>query len=372
MNKLLITALFLGTCFCSASGAEEAKRVILLRDILQRHTIEGFMEAVRANRWAAPRIPSKWFVDTKVSDEEERRQMQEARDFGYQLMLRLDNLAQGQWELRSRDALFRRTLLLCDLGDWCAETIGYGNILLAQRCLDLVADGLKRLTASPEFPLGDCKRIAARMNPGWLGVPYQIQMLNGEANANIFINPGITREQLERQWGIGFGMRMIRENPKLAVTFGQPPPPDAELVDVGAFTNNLGFFMESENFPDPATPAGFWDWRRHRWVAGGNLGGRAHSEALSLLKYRSVVGFFPKELTYSEDDKKRMDAAAEEAARLGQKTIRMDDPYWFDPLAEGFRVEWQKHVQIRARDFNEYRSAAKVYKAVSIHSFFDE
>ena len=372
MIKLLITILLSGvTFFVIASSNDEMGRLAKMSETLQKRSIEEFMATVRANRWEVPRIPSQWYVDTHVTDERDKRQMQGARDFGYQLLVWINDLAPEQWAFRSRNALFQRTLLLCDLGDWCTGTVGYGNIFLAEQCLNAAADGLKRLTASLDFPIDECRKISARMGK-WSDAPYLLQALNGEAGANIFINANMTFEQLERQWDIGSGMRMIQENPKLAETFGHPPAPDASLVNIGAFTNNLHFFVATELVPDPITLRKVWDSRRHRWLAGGNIGWQAKRDVSSMLKYRSVVGFFPAKVMRSEEEMRRQDVEVEEYAKQGIKMVKWEDFPFYDLTDEAFRREWMKRAPKAERLGNDYLIAARVYKQVSDKSSFDE
>ena len=375
MRKLIATFLWGVTFFAIASSNDEMGRLAEMSETLQKRSIEEFMATARANRWEAPRIPSQWFVDSKVTDDEEKRLSQAARDFGYQLALRLEDLAQEQWSLRSRDALFQRSLLLCDLGDWCAGTVGYGNIFLARKCLDLAAVGAKRLTVSLDFPLALCERLAARMNPKWLDMSYRLQVLNGEAGATIFINANVTPEQLDGQWAIGWSLRRMAEDPALVKKYAlltQPPPPDPALVNVKMFTSNLRFFVSPEVPQDPVTLPRSWDCRQHRLMIGWELGLRSCAEAVSLLNYRSAVGFFPPPFVRSEEETRQIDAVIAEYAKKGISVGKMEDDPLHDPLREAFRREWMKRAPKAERLGNDYLIAARVYKQVSDKSSFDE
>ncbi|MCL2104032.1 MAG: hypothetical protein FWH21_03105 [Kiritimatiellaeota bacterium] len=376
MKKLCVSLVFLGM-LSSAVFGDELERLNQMHEVLQKNSIEGFFDTVRINRWNAPRIPSKWFIDAHVKDADERRLLQAARDFGYQLALRLDDLAQEQQVLPVGDALFQRTLVLCDLGDWCAETVGYGNTFLAYRCLDLVAVGLARLTASLEFPLASCEKIAVRMNPKWGDVPYQLQVLNGEANTNLFINDKITHNELIDQWSIGWTMREMAENPaslkELVERYGPSPPFNPRLVDVKAAAGNLRFFLSDDRLPNLVTLSEFWDSRWHRKVAMG-LFTQARNKALSLLKFRAVVGFFPSPFVRSEEELKRRDAEIEKYAKRGITITKLEDGPSYDSLYEAFRREWEKNANKKAKEYNEkeYVNAYYAYKEVTSSTFFDE
>ena len=382
MKKLLIIISALGILSRVAFTAnpptdwqEETKRIAQMSEALQKQTIEEFMKTAHRNHWGIPRIPSKWFVDTHVIDEKEKRYLQSVRDFGYQLVLRLEDLAKEQQTLPQDDSLFQRTLLLCDLGGYFTEVAGYGNFFLAQRCIDLSAVGLARLTASMDFPLGKCEELSERMRQEWQEMPYRVQMLNGEANTNIFINTKMNSEQLDDIWGIGSTMQNLIENQawrtkREEMGWLPPSPPSPRFVNVGAFTNNLHFFAEPERSEMPQTLSRSWDCRQHRHVIFGGGWAMARNQALALLKYRSVVGFFPPPFVRSKEEIMRRDAEIEEYAKLGIAITKAEDSPTYDPLEEAFRRELQKLEREKAEKC-DYSAAFIVYKTVANNSFVD-
>lgn len=379
MKNLIITIVSLGTFSGVVFGAspsldwqEEAKRITLMRETLQKQTIEGFMEAVRSNRWDMPRIPSKWFVDTHVADKKEKQYLQAVRGFGYQLTLRLEDLAQEQQALPQGEALFQRTLLLCDLEDWCAAVAGYGNWFLAQRCLNLTVVGLARLTALTEFPFGKCEKIAARMTMEWMKMPYRLRVLNGEANADIFINVGITDKQLSEQWSLGWTMMEITDPAKAEQRkewgFPLPPPPDATLVNVKAFTNSLHFFALFENTGQPYTLSRAWDCRQHQLMVNGRFrGSMQYNQAMNLFIFRSAVGFFPPPYVRSEEEDKKLDTEIAKRAELGIIEFKHSGP---PSLEEAFRREWETSEKSKETKLSP-ATVAMVYSRVLDNTFFD-
>lgn len=373
MNKLLVFTLILGTCAIAGFG-NELERLTTMGETLQKNTIEGFMEAVRANKWAMPRIPSKWHVDTYAVNDEDKRLMQAARDFGYRLVLRLEDLAKEQQALPPSDILFQRTMLLYDLGEWCTGIVGYGNIFLERRCLDIAAVGLARLTASIKFPIDKCKQLAMRTTPKWQEMPYRVQVLNDEANANLFINANASVEELDRHWIRAKRIQEQLENPARVEEMGKrlgirpPPPPNATIVNATVFTNNLNFFADVECSSPPMRLSCSWDCRQHWWIL--SLGGyeaQWRNQARVLLNYRSIVGFFPPPFARSEEELKRVEAEIVEAAKWGRKISKMEDDRSYDPLEMAFRKELEKTTGISTSCAVE----ALVFKQVQGGTFFD-
>lgn len=367
MKKLLATILCLGTFSAVAADLDEAGRLDRMNETLQKQGVDGFLEAVRENGWKMTRIPSKWFADTRATNDEERRQMRAARDFGYQLAVQLDKLALEQQALPPENVLYRRAQLLCDTGSWLTETAGYGNVFLARRCLDLAAVGLARLTGSLDFPVVDCEKLAARMRPEWMGMAYSLQVLNGEAGTNLFVNASVTNEELDRQWAIGWTMRAMAEKRTLVKKTERP---NASFVNIQAFTNNLGFFVSYEFPQSPVTLLRSWDLRQHRLIAIG-LELQSVKKALALLEYRSVVGFFPEKFIRSEEERLQLEKDIRESAKWGMKITPMERDSSFDPMKESFRRAWLARVNRDKKEDNHYVIAVQAYHEITDSRFYD-
>ena len=367
-NNLFVAITFIWTLTGNAHALNETAQIEQMAETLQKQGLTGFIETVRANQWDAPRIPSKWFVDSRITGGEEKRRAAVARDFGYQLAIQLDKFAQEQQTLPPANVLFQRSILLCDAGDWCTKTVGYGNIFLAQRCIDLAAVGLARLTASLEFPLTDCEKLAAKMRPEWQGMAYRLRVLNGEAEANLFINANVTDEQLDWQWAIGWTLRVEKEKKKTLVGFIKQPDPG--IVNVHVVTNNLDFFVENESPLLPFTLLRSWDCRRHRIIAMG-LGLQTVDKALGLLDFRKVIGFFPKEFVRSEEEWRKLREEIKEAAKWGARITPEEESSSYDPLNEAFRRAWLNRPNRKIGDQDHYGTAFHAYKDVISGRFFD-
>jgi hypothetical protein len=370
MKTSMMTMVYMSGMLVSfASEVRNANPVEEMSASLKRGGVEGLMVTVREERWTAPCIPSKWFVDNRIGDTEKKRMAQAAREFGRQIAVELEKLAQEQQTLPVGETLYKRTCLLCDTGEWCAETVGYGNIFLARRFLDLAAVGLARLTASTNVPLADCEILAARMTPPWLGMAYRQQILNGEAGTNLFINVEMTNEELDWQWAIGWTMQAMKEK-RTQIKKVDPPNPD--FVDVNAFTNNLGFFTAYELPEAPVTHLRSWDFRQHRLIAMG-LELQSVKKVLGLLAFRNVVGYYPEAFVRSEEERLQLEKDIREAAKWGAKITPMENSPSFDPLKEAFRRAWlNRHSNIEKDDYNKYVIAFQAYCEVNNGVFFDQ
>ena len=387
MKKLLVSTLLFGAFHAFAADDGELECLAQMTEAVQTKTIEEFMDAIRENKWVMPRIPSKWHVETKVTDKNEQRRLFAARDFGYQLALRLETLAQEQKTIRSRSVLHERTQLIFDLSDWCAEPVGYGNFFLARECLNVAVLGVNRLTASMEFPLEKCEGLGARLSPKWLVVPRVLMVLNDEADSKIFTNDKVPYDKLVDLWRLGRWLRErdgntnVSKDASVFTQFGLPPPsrtPDAKFVNVELFMNNLDFFVETEMHPlgpieiIPLPPS--WEYRQHArlFALTGFTGWR--DNALSLIKFRSIVGFFPPPFVRTPEEIKQSDIRIAEYAKKGISVGKLEDSRSYDPLKIAFSREWEKTKFVNGKYdlYNDYLPALFAYKEAKSASLLDE
>ena len=150
MNKY-IAGLVLIVCICPLVRAEdpiEIQRVRSLSKTLESGGVYGLCSYIQEHQAPAPYMPSQWRVEHRPGSVEQQMIDLASREFGQQLAVQLATIAPEVQCLPPGDELCRRANMLCDLSDWCASTPGYGNLFLAQRCLDLAAVGMARLTAS--------------------------------------------------------------------------------------------------------------------------------------------------------------------------------------------------------------------------------
>ena len=322
--------------------------------------------AAREHRWQAPRMPSRWSVGHRPGTDEQTRVDLAAREFGRKMAVQLDAVAPVLQELPPGDELHRQALLLCGLSDWCASTPGYGNLFLAQRCLDLAAVGLARLTASLDFPLAVCGKLAARMTPAWMGVEARALTLNGEAGADLFAVGG-TQADLEKTWGSG-GFLMREKRSGRTRPEGQAP--GRGFVETPALKANLDFFERDEPGTEPLTLVNSWDARRYERIVNG-LELQNVNKALALLKFRSVVGRFPEKPELTEAQLQQRDKDIAEYAKRGIKVVKFEDGY--SSLGEAaFAQAWGQRPARTPQMHTLYSSAWQAYSEVKSGQFLDQ
>jgi len=291
MKKQVVSILLLGASTTLKADNGELERLVLMREAVQTKTIEEFMVAINENNWIMPRIPSKWHIENRVENEEEKHLLQAARDFGYQLALRLKTLEQEQLEIQPQNTLYQRTHLILDLSDWCAKPVGYHNYILAWECLNLSVFGLNRLTVSKEFPIEKCEILSKRLNPDWFGKTRLLQILNDEAGAVLFINDQIPYIKLT--WEFGGRDQLMRDNDslrtmeeaekQLGINFFKP---DARFINIQTFLKNKDFFNEPNRFPELPKSFETWNSRHYTWLVGITELTNWRNDALNLIKKR--------------------------------------------------------------------------------------
>ena len=88
---------------------------------------------IKESKTPSPFIPSKWYVENRLKKSDEKDSANKIRDFGLQLAKEFDTTSVDFQKMEANDDLCDLTFAMCDISDWCGETVGYGNILLAER-----------------------------------------------------------------------------------------------------------------------------------------------------------------------------------------------------------------------------------------------
>lgn len=206
------------------------------------------------------------------------------------------------------------------------------------------------------------------MRPEWLGMVYQLRVLNDEAGTNLFINADVTNEQVDRQWAIGWTLWAMAQK---RTTIKTVPPPDAAIVNVQAFTNNIEFYASYELPQKPVTLLRSWDYRQHRLIAMGCLPLQSVDKALGLLGFRKVIGGFPKEFVRSEEEWQKLREEIIEAAKWGARITPEEESPSYDPLKEAFRRVWLERPNRKTGEQDYYETAFRAYRDVTNGQFFD-
>ena len=382
-RAMLVLGIGMATVSAFAAEATNAERLKCLGIALQDGGVTGVLSVASARGWLAPEMPSKWHVETRMKNEDDIRAANAARDFGHALAQHLEPVAQQFQELPPDGDLCARAHLLCDLADWCAGADGAGNLLLAQRCLDIAAVGLGRVTANLDFPLDECKRLASRMSPTpeWAGVKKRCRVLDVEAGTNLFATCR-TQEDMARVWEAGVRL-WGRETLLQAKARGEFIPPRHLLEDKSVpkpllqAAEGLFEMPEQVGHETPITCRTYWNLRNHSLFTV-ELEPHSVRKALELLKFREAVGYFPEKLRRTPEEIKKRD---EEIIKLSKWGIKMtkwgikmtkaeDDPS-YDPLREAFRRTWRADPDRDREDYNGYSPAYWAYKEITSGTFYD-
>lgn len=365
----VITSLSLVLVLASFAQAEEPVELQRIHDLdvaLQQGGVSGLFTTVQQHPWPAPRMPSKWSVENRPNPTDKRKVDLSGREFGRKLAVQMEAVAPSLQEMSPGFDLNRQAHLLCDLSDWCASTSGYGNLFLAQRCLDLAAVGLARLTASMDFPLTECERLAARMTPAWMDVATRARTLNDEAGTNIFAVGG-TQAEMEKTWGSG-GFLMREKRAGIARPQGKEP--GRGFVETAALEANLAFFEDdAEPRAVPLTLVRSWNSKRYERIVNG-LELQNVNKALALLKFRSVVGRFPEKPQFTTEQLQRQEEEITAYAKMGIKASRM-----YEGMPSGkaaFGQAWDDRKDKNPQDHNLDAPAWQAYNEVKTSHFLDQ
>ncbi|HOU57466.1 MAG: hypothetical protein BWX54_02148 [Verrucomicrobia bacterium ADurb.Bin018] len=367
MNKF-IASLTLLVCLCFFAHAKEPPemdRIHGLDAALQKGGLSELLSVARQHRWQAPRMPSKWSVEHRSYSDEQRKVDLAGRQFGRKLAVQLDAIAPVLQDLPPSDELNRKAHMLCDLSDWCASTLGYGNLFLAQRCLDLAVVGLGRLTASLDFPLAECENLAARMSPAWMSVEARARTLNDDAGTNLFAVDG-TQAEMEKTWGSG-GFLMREKRSGISRAPGQEP--GRGFIETPALKANLDFFERDEPSAEPLTLVRSWDAKRYERIVNG-LELQNANKALALLKFRSVIGQFPEKISYTEDQLRAREEMRALHEKLGVEANISNNDHVSGKAA--FLYAWDQRKDKDPKDHNLDAQAWQAYSEVKTGQFMDQ
>ncbi|MCL2104034.1 MAG: hypothetical protein FWH21_03115 [Kiritimatiellaeota bacterium] len=377
---ILCIGMTIVTVVAFATETTELKRVENLNVALQDGGIAGLLAVARDI--PVPRIPSKWHIEARMKGEEKIRVATAARDFGFALVERLEEVAKHFQELPPTEELCAETHKLLDLMEWCAVADGIGNLLLAQRCRDIAAIGLGRVTANLDFPLDECKRLASRMSspPDWASVAKRCRVLDTEAGVNLFVGCKDSEDMASvmragsrlryPQWK-DLALQMKKE--------GKDVPDEIFREDdirPKSILQATGDFFEMQVGWDSETPFTCrtrWDRRNHDYYLV-DTGSQLAQKALGLLRFREEVGYFPEKYQRTSEEIAKRDAEIIEAAKWGRKVNRFEDDPNYDPLAEAFRLAWRNRPNIdkkNTKDYNSYVPAYQAYTEIASGTFYD-
>ncbi len=372
--QILAVAFYAQCALAQDSTTAELNRITAMTVALDGGGIAGFLDQTSSGGWKIPHIPSQWHVE-HVAKPEEKQIDVAARVFGKALAKRLADESATMQRLPADDSLYTATVRLLDLSEWCAAVDGYGNAFLAQRCLDLAAVGVARLTANLDFPLEQCEVLLGRMQPAWLSAETNLRILNKDAGAVIFTTAD--REEMERVMGSGNIARRMKANPTL----------NADLESRGiakglrrskAIDENLAFFDDTEaGQMRPPTLVNTWDKKTHGALVVG-LELQSIEKARALIEFRKKIGAFPEKPDFSEEQISMREKRIAESASQGIKISRFEDAYR-SPMAAAFAQAWRRYLESETSNVgnlprqhqNLDAAAFQAYDEIRRHAFLD-
>lgn len=371
MKKIVMIFCLVAVLLAHADGppGDELNRIETLSTSLRSGGVTGVLAMARANGWPCPRIPSKWHVENRCRSDEWRVVQTTARDFGLALAMALDSEAPDFQTLPAGEELERRSNGLCDLSEWCAATTGHGNILLAQRSLDIAAVGLARLTANLDWPLESCEKLAERMQPEWMSVAARATVFNDEAGAKL-LSGSEPPEELEIM--LGTGRQMLKISQGWKVPLGWKIAPTGRHVDKKSLSENLDFFafVDSDRTA-PYTASAQWNFPRYYRIANG-LELDTIRKALPLVEFRRVVGAFPEKVFRTPEELRKRDEEIAFYAKQGVRISKEEDSPYYSPMRDAFQQAWQRQPNLPISRYNDYGNAFQAYDEVKRGCFLDQ
>ncbi len=340
-STLALLVLFLLMPAAQAQGQDEMNRITVMRSAVESGDLRSFVDQARRDGWTVPHIPSKWHVEN-VSSPGRKSIDLAARELGKALAGQLADVAPQMQKTPAGERLDSLTLMLLDLSAWCAMTEGYGNVFLAQRCLDLAAVGAARLTANLDFPLEKCNARLARMYPSWMNVETAMRVLNKDSGALIFTTTD--RAEMERIYGSGQHLMAEQRNPKLLAERLQNPR-GLRLIETPAVKANLGFFDGVEvGHVKPPTLVNLWDQSWHLRIING-LELQTIEKAKALAEFRRLVGKFPDKSFFSKEQLQKIDQWSRESYEKSKITRVVTTAGIFDSLERAaFAQAWDSYL----------------------------
>lgn len=317
----------------------EQERMRSLQQALKSKGILGLLNLAKDNTWRAPGIPSRWHVE-HVAQSNDVPVREAARRFGGTVATELGKVQHSVLTANPDDTLYAQVSSLLDLGDWCASSDGYSNLLLAQKCLDLAALGLARLAVSMDFPFQKTESLSRRLDVPWTSASARARAINADAGAELF--SGTQDDDLRLVWASGGVMLREERLPR------QKDEPDwrggRKLIDTPLLRKNKAFFQDDTGATE-TTLEGLWERKTHeRLVMGLRL--QSVDETKALISFRSHIGHFPEEDNPVSPYRGAKGAFDEAWRATVVKTSEMSQSEWNRQLGVGV-VAWRVYDRVK-------------------------
>jgi hypothetical protein len=360
MKQFWFCLLLIAPIVTDARDVSRAVTVGLVKEmqaVLKREGAISFIDEAMKQNWPTPHIPTKWHVE-HISTGEVQRIEAVSREFGKELVTQLAVLAPKLRQPITQEQRYEYTVRLVNLSEWCAATEGFGNLLLAQRCLNLACVPLAPLVADLSFPAERYTPLLERLKPSWLVPEVRRRILNKEAGAEIFPRAEKQQEELEAVWAWGGIWRRERLDPGfIDREWKEYPEEFAKRRDSPAIRANLDFFADDDSWkhPKPSTLKTRWDIKWHEMLVHGWGEVTQANAVLALAEFRAKVRHFP-----TEDNPQAPIRGGEGAFREAWRKANWPPP------------RDNKEFEIWDTRFRRYSSAWSLYNAVQQGDILDE
>lgn len=130
------------------------KSVVEMRHELARSELYDFVMTMKERGISVPYIHSQSWVDWLPGTEVERRLYeQEKRDFGIDVVAKLEDLSCANKSCGDKDMQERHIRMLFSIVKWLSEEKGYGNFWLKRWAEDIALEALGRLSINEQCPV---------------------------------------------------------------------------------------------------------------------------------------------------------------------------------------------------------------------------
>lgn len=384
-HRFLLKAIMAALLLPSTIRADQIEDMTAM---LSHDSPAAFLVAVKSNRWVAPFIHSKWFVD-RITDPDAKQEEVSIRAFGKLMAERLDAWSKTLRDARTAEQIAPLTENLLALSDWLATANGYGNLTLAFRCQDVASTGMGRLAADLNFPYEAVSGLVARLQAPWQSSITRAQMLNAEAGTSLFDVAGIDattiQERLSKAWQDA--QRSIRaqeirqQSVELLGSESLQTSANKEDPSITAMrktlesipqlpSDQMAFFADTPTASYPARPwttLRLWDIKRHAFFIGGDLESPNLRKLNALLRFRERVGHFPERMTLAPEQVAAQEAEIADAAKKGVRIVPAETAYGSARKA-AFATAWRN---ASTTEPGIGRLACDTYEAILAGDFVD-
>lgn len=130
MKKIISSALA-GTCMFLSVAIAEPQVFKDLSSAVEIGGISNLLRLAHDEQILPLPIPSKWHLENRTKDAEEKALAESVRHLGFLMVEALEQESRVQRETPANETLFAQTERLLDFSDWCLQTPGWGMLFLS-------------------------------------------------------------------------------------------------------------------------------------------------------------------------------------------------------------------------------------------------